>query len=119
MVRVPIPNWPDPVAFDVLVKFDRPQVVNGIELTQWLKQENLFERIEEEYVPKESDKAWLRSLLDHLNDGGIWGWFDSGIAYQIDKTNKVVAIVRGNPESQDARIGKAVWNAIGWRVMLA
>ena len=73
-------------------------------------------RDEEAYEPTEADKAWLRNLLNHLHDGGMWGWPNANLSYSIDKTSKVATVVHGNQESRDAKIGRAVWHAIGWRV---
>ena len=67
-------------------------------------------RDEEAYEPTEADKAWLCNLLS------MWGWPNANLCYSIDKTSKVATVVQGNPESRDAKIGRAVWHAIGWRV---
>ena len=72
-----------------------------------------------QYEPTATDMAWQRGLLNTLKDGGTWGWPNAELCYRIDKTNKVATMTLGDPESEEAGIAEAVWNAIGWQVNTA
>lgn len=68
--------------------------------------------MEIKWEPKQSDIDWQKSLLDKIQDGGVWGSL-SGI-YKVNHKKKVlVRIAAGIDEGTYERI-KIVLQKLGW-----
>lgn len=69
----------------------------------------------ENWTPRPQDIAWTKAHLERINDGGFWG--TSECLYRVDKTNKILRVMDGQPGEMFKRI-KACCAAMGWRCLL-
>ena len=68
------------------------------------------------YEPQPSDLVWLKDLLETLKDGGIWAVPCSASTFKINKREKTLTLLDGNPDDPTNQRTATVADALGWVV---
>lgn len=81
-----------------------------------------LEPLKPKYKPTATDKAWTKSLIGMMSNGGVWGWPDSGLIYTFDKKNCVLRLTFPKEEEMTAEqndwheVTRSVFETLDWKV---
>lgn len=62
-----------------------------------------------------SDIEWTRNFLENLNHNGIWGIPRAESVWRVDKTNRVLTLIHGDPAHSDNKTLNYICPLIGYR----
>lgn len=60
---------------------------------------------------------WCRNLVAMVADGGFWAVPRSSLVFRVNKQNKTLTLVAGDPSDGDVAESRHVFALIGWRVL--
>jgi len=60
--------------------------------------------VSKKYVPRASDLAWTKNMIECMNDGGVWGVPMNGQVYKFDKVNKELNLIEGKVDDMFNKI---------------
>lgn len=70
------------------------------------------------WQPTKFDIEWSANLISYIKDGGVWGVPMNDTVYRLDKTNRILKLIRGPKDGIFERI-TATFAQLGWKVIEA